>query len=286
MKDYFFTIFTPAYNCENTIQRVFDSVKIQTFRDFEWIIINDGSTDDSDTVIKKLINSYAIEIPIKYISQTNMGKHIAWNKAVEISNGKYFIPADSDDSFSQNALEFFYEKINLLDSKIEQQISGINVLCFDNDTNLIKGDKFPKDNFLTNNFELAYKYKIKGEKWGCIKTNLLKKIKFPIVKNSYFPEAYLWFSLAIDHKVICYNTALRNYFSNNSGIMALSKNRDHNERKVNITYLSWLIRNFGVQLFYVSPINLIKHFARLTLDLINVYIIQRKTTWNKIGDRI
>lgn len=53
--DYKFTVFTPCYNGEKTINRVFESMNAQTYTNWEWIIINDGSTDDSDNVIKKLI---------------------------------------------------------------------------------------------------------------------------------------------------------------------------------------------------------------------------------------
>lgn len=55
--NYKFTVFTPVYNGAATIHRVFESMKNQTYGNWEWIIINDGSTDDSDSVIKSLIDS-------------------------------------------------------------------------------------------------------------------------------------------------------------------------------------------------------------------------------------
>lgn len=54
--DYKFTVFTPCYNGEKTIHRVFESMNAQTYTNWEWIIINDGSTDNSDSVIKELIS--------------------------------------------------------------------------------------------------------------------------------------------------------------------------------------------------------------------------------------
>lgn len=79
---YKFTIFTPCYNVENVIHRVFQSVENQTYDNFEWIIINDGSTDSSDDIIRKLIQTSPIIDRIKYYTQENKGKHIAWNRAV------------------------------------------------------------------------------------------------------------------------------------------------------------------------------------------------------------
>lgn len=107
-----FTIFTPCYNGAKTIHRVFESVESQTFEDFEWIIINDGSTDFSDNVIKKLISNSSVKDKIIYLSQTNQGKHVIWNQAVQMAKGKWFVSADCDDSFKPETLFFFANKIN------------------------------------------------------------------------------------------------------------------------------------------------------------------------------
>ncbi len=107
-----FTIFTPCYNGEKTIQRVFSSIELQTIKDFEWIIINDGSTDNSEIVIKDLISCSFIKDKILFISQDNKGKHISWNNAVKLAKGEWFLPCDCDDSFLPNTLEFFLSKLS------------------------------------------------------------------------------------------------------------------------------------------------------------------------------
>lgn len=109
---YKFTIFTPCYNVENVIHRVFQSVENQTYDNFEWIIINDGSTDSSDDIIRKLIQTSPIIDRIKYYTQGNKGKHIAWNRAVGIATGDLFLSADADDSFIPETLTYFNDKIN------------------------------------------------------------------------------------------------------------------------------------------------------------------------------
>ena len=79
MKDYKFTIFTPCYNGEKTIGRVFKSVANQTYKNFEWIIVNDGSKDKSKDIINELRKTYQeIDEKIIYLEQKNMGKHMAW----------------------------------------------------------------------------------------------------------------------------------------------------------------------------------------------------------------
>lgn len=74
------TVFTPTYNRENTLSRVFDSLKSQTYRDFEWIIVDDGSTDNTKAVVEKFMQAASFEI--KYYYQKNSGKHVAINKVL------------------------------------------------------------------------------------------------------------------------------------------------------------------------------------------------------------
>lgn len=249
----FFTVFTSVYNGEKHINRVFDSVNNQIFRNFEWIIINDGSTDNSANLIKSFIDQHP-EINIIYIEQTNFGKHIAWNKAVEIAKGLLFVPADADDYFFPYTLDFFFNKWNLLSTTEQMALSGINVLCFDNDTEKIVGPSFPTDGMKTNNLELEYKFKITGEKWGCIRLDLLKKRPFPIVKNSHYPESYLWLHFAKKFEVICFNTPLRRYYTTETGIIqtSLSKKNIY-QAKILIRFNLWFIRNFGLYVMINSP---------------------------------
>lgn len=250
---HFFTIFTPVFNAEESIHRVFESVEQQTFKDFEWVIINDGSTDNSASLISKFINEHP-EITIVFLEQENSGKHIAWNKAVQIANGKLFVPADADDSFLPHALSFFHKKWIGLTSSEKDGFSGINVLCYDNESLNIIGTSFPKDNLETDNLELEYKYRITGEKWGCIRTDLLKKRLFPIVTNSHYPESYLWFHLAKTYKVICFNEPLRRYYTSPEGIIqGSSKRKSVTNARIFIKYNLWFLRNFGVYVFRRSP---------------------------------
>ena len=166
MEQPYFTIFTAVYNKANHINKVFKGVRDQIFKDFEWIIVNDGSTDNSAALIKLFINENP-EIRIKYFEQVNSGKHIAWNNAMKMAEGKLIIPVDADDYFLPESLEFFYEKWSCLSEPLKTKISGINVLCYDNDSFNIVGDPFPKDGLITNNVELYLRRPLR--EYFCIK---------------------------------------------------------------------------------------------------------------------
>jgi len=264
MNQPFFTIFTPVYNGEKHINRVFMSIINQIFKDFEWIIINDGSTDNSAILIKSFIDEHP-EININYIEQNNAGKHISWNTAVEIARGQLFVPADADDYFLPDTLSFFYNRWNALSSTEQLKLSGINVLCFDNETNNIVGTPFPFDGIKSNNLELAFKYKIEGEHWGCIRLDFLKTRHFPIVKGSHFPESYLWYHFAKNYQVICYNKPLRRYYTTETGIIQSKQYRHNiNEASVVVRYNLWFVKNFWLYILRNSPKKLYE-IAKVTI---------------------
>ena len=89
------TVFTPTYNRAAVLHRVYDSLVQQTYRDFRWLIVDDGSADDT----KAVVDGFAAEnkIVMEYVYQENQGKHIATNRAVAMTDSELFVIADSDD---------------------------------------------------------------------------------------------------------------------------------------------------------------------------------------------
>ena len=109
------TVITPTYNRCNTLYRVYNSLLSQTYKDFEWLVIDDGSTDDT----KELIQGYIEEdkINIRYYYQENRGKHIALNTAMKLVDSEYITVIDSDDEFVSNAFEVFISYWNNIEDK-------------------------------------------------------------------------------------------------------------------------------------------------------------------------
>lgn len=278
MKEYSFTIFTPCYNGENTIKRCFDSVASQTYDNFQWIIINDGSTDNSDEVIRAYIMQYDIlKDKILYLTQENKGKHVSWNRALKHSIGDFFIPGDCDDSFVPETLEFFNEKANEIagENFLSSTYSGINVCCYDPNTKDMIGTPYPCDKLISNNIELNYKYHIRGEHWGCIRTQLLRELPFPQIKGHFYNENYLWYSLAKKYSVICYNKSVRAYYLESNSLVH-NKNvfYDKDRAVMWLHFRLWQLSNVGGLIFKYSRIGGVKMLYELFKSFIKVVYLK------------
>lgn len=179
-----FTVFTPTYNRAYILPQLYNSLLQQTNQDFEWLIIDDGSTDETE----ELIQSYITEgkIKISYVRQENQGKHIAINNSMDIIQSEYFITVDSDDYLLPNAIEVCYDLVKNY-SEIDN-LGGFSFLNYlgRNDLNFNNYGKIKSFNY----HEL--KFDIKAEKTLVLKTKIARKFKFPVYKNEKFcQESYM-----------------------------------------------------------------------------------------------
>ena len=101
---YKITVFTPTYNRAYILETLYHSLQRQTFADFEWLIVDDGSSDGTDA----LVRSWQAEqnpFPIRYVYQENGGKCRAINRGLNLAAGELFFTVDSDDFLMEDALE-------------------------------------------------------------------------------------------------------------------------------------------------------------------------------------
>lgn len=98
----FLSIITPTFNRGYILSNCYKSLLLQTCNDFEWVVVDDGSTDDTEQIVKNFINEGKLKI--KYIKQKNGGKHRAHNVAVRASEGEMIICVDSDDLLTEDAV--------------------------------------------------------------------------------------------------------------------------------------------------------------------------------------
>ena len=99
------TVFTPTYNRAYIISNLYNSLCRQTFKDFEWLIVDDGSTDNTEELVNKWINDANSGFSIRYFKKENGGKPSAINYGVDCAEGELFFTVDSDDYLTDDALE-------------------------------------------------------------------------------------------------------------------------------------------------------------------------------------
>jgi glycosyltransferase involved in cell wall biosynthesis len=210
-----FTVFTPTYNRCASLTRVYESLKAQTFRDFEWLIVDDGSTDRT----AERVPDWQAEgkVNIQYVAQPNQGKHIAFNNGVAHARGELFLTLDSDDACMPDALETF----NAVWESIPQEDRGkryaaVTGLATDQEGKLI-GSRFPTDVFDSTPQECHYRYKVQGEKWGFTCTNILRRFPFPDLGVKFVPEGVVWAQIGRRYLTRYVNRPLRIYHVRKQG---------------------------------------------------------------------
>ena len=187
------TIFTPTYNRLKYLGRLYQSLINQTYKNFEWLVVDDGSTDDTESWFAEILLEKKIEI--KYLKTQNGGKHRAINKGIELASGELFFIVDSDDYLIEGALE----KIIEWEKTIESNSNIIGVVGLRGySANEMIGQSFKgkyKDLLIYD----REKNKILGDKAEVYYTDILKKYKFPEIKSENFiSEAVVWNKIAMD----------------------------------------------------------------------------------------
>lgn len=258
MNQTFFTVFTSTYNRKHTIDRVWKSLINQTNKNFEWIVIDNGSSDN----IRPLLEEYKSksDFDIRLIFQENQGKFMAFNKAVEMAKGELFFPADSDDSFEYDTIETFND---IWKKYKREDISGIDVLCKYDDGNIV-GEKFPIEG-VSSYVDTYYKQGIGGEKWGCIRVDILKANKFPdFFKVKTLPDTFVWAPIGFEYKRVFINKALRTYYQDAGDQLTHKKNESIEFFKMRNYFLLWKINYMFPKVeHYLS----FKHFIQTYVSL-------------------
>lgn len=195
------TILTPTYNRSNLLKRCYNSLKEQTNKNFEWLVIDDGSTDDTKTIIEGFIEEDIL--PIRYIYKENGGKHTALNVGFKKAKGELTIIVDSDDSLTFDAVETID---NLWKQYREnKEISSIVFLRKYSNGKII-GDKFPQDNFISNHIECRINLGIDGDKSEVYVTKILNKYQFPVFEGEKFlSEGIIWTQIGRAYKAVYIN---------------------------------------------------------------------------------
>lgn len=197
------TVFTPTYNRAYTLHKCYESLKRQTNKNFIWLIIDDGSSDNTKDLVKEWIEEN--KISIKYIYQDNKGMHGAHNTAYENITTELNICIDSDDYMPEDSIEKIIEFWN---KNKREDIAGIMGLDIYEDGKVI-GDKFPDDLKESTYWDIYHKHKIKGDKKLVYRSDLTKKYPYPVFEGEkYVGLGYKYAKLDEEYKLLLMNEDL------------------------------------------------------------------------------
>jgi len=232
-----FTVFTPTFNRKELLEKLYKSLQKQTFKDFEWLIVDDGSTDGTKEKVEEFLSEKKLEI--KYYFKENGGKQRAYNFATEKANGELFICLDSDDEYVENGLEIIlkywkkYEK--------NSDIAGMGYLSTYPNREII-GSSFPEKEMISTQFEIYNKYGVKGDKGLMFRTEIIKKYKFPVFEDEKFiTEAVVYNRICEKYKMVYVNEKI--------------EIKEYQEDGLTAKYNNLLLKNPKGQALYHNEIN-------------------------------
>jgi glycosyltransferase involved in cell wall biosynthesis len=262
-----FTVFTPTYNRAHTLARVYESVASQDFRDFEWLIVDDGSTDNSEELVSRWISEAGF--PIRYIHQANGHKKTAFNRGVREAQGDLFLCLDSDDAMPTDALRIFHDQWFAIPLEVRDQFAGVTGICVDEDNNII-GDSFPSSPFDSDDLTVRFGLGVRGEKWGFHRRSILEQYPYPEYISGFVVEGLVWNAIAHRYKTRFVNEVVRIYYAEPDSLVnspkTLKKMRDIAEGSsyayANLTDGNW------------------RWFPQAPLEIAKIAISQTRFAWH------
>lgn len=206
-----FTVFTPTYNRAKLLSRSYNALCNQTEKDFIWLIIDDGSVDNT----RELVNSWISEnkIKIEYYYQENAGKQRAVNNGINHCKTKYFAFLDSDDYYCQDTVEKFLIRLHEIDDN--EKVSGV-VACRGEQEGLTIGrENMPVGAYIINFDKVITKYKFKGDTCRAYKTEIIKNYLYPEIEDKFILEDVMLCAMDYDYDIYFVNEvySITKYYS-------------------------------------------------------------------------
>lgn len=200
------TIITPAYNRANLLPTLYNSLQLQSNHNFEWLLVDDGSTDLTRAVFEECLLKSEPKFEVKYIYKANGGKHTALNLGIKQSYGNYILILDSDDQLTQDAVETIHCDLIKVDNN--SNVAGISYLKSSLTDRRLIGDSFPKEGIF-NNIKMRYHYNVKGDKCEVFKKTVLQEFPFPEFEGEKFiSECIVWNRLSVKYDLLFVNKVI------------------------------------------------------------------------------
>lgn len=254
------TIFTPTYNRAHTLERCYDSIIKQKSVELEWLIVDDGSTDNTKEVVEGFIQQGLLDI--RYYHRENEGKQSCWNYALDKAKGEYFIGVDSDDALLPNTLCKIMDSWHKYDIDSQEKIIGIRAPSVDFNMNQI-GKGLIKKSHEKLSWYKEFSSIYHGERIDIFKTDIIRKFKYPVSKGiKFIPEIWLYSQLSKCYSFLYVDFPLRVFFDQETN-NRLSRSAIKNHADGQFLARSSLINNAPFYVWLKRPDQFLKTIIRL-----------------------
>lgn len=211
---YKITVFTPTFNRAYIIEELYRSLQRQTYSDFEWLVVDDGSTDDTQRIFRQWQNEGNF-FPIRYVYQENGGKCRAINHGLQLAEGELFFTVDSDDYLTDDALEHV--------AKWEKELPREGKYCGFSGNLGTSSDSTPNRLFEGGYFDgnAFDRYgAVDGERAMVFYTDIHRQYPYPeFPEENFMTEAVAWNRMAYDgYRIRFYNDIIRIYEYKEDGL--------------------------------------------------------------------
>ena len=198
------SIITPAYNRGDLLNECFQSLNSQTEMDFEWIVVDDGSTDNTEEIMRRIVDADKA-FHVTYIKKENGGKHTALNASHPYIQGKYVLILDSDDKLKEDAVELVLQNWRKYENELE---IGMLIFLKENEQHVLCA--YAKDEYKPVDL-LNYKRTSVMSSDCCevLRAEWFKKYPFPVFAGERFlAETALWYRVGLSTKCIYINKVI------------------------------------------------------------------------------
>lgn len=274
------TFFTPTYNRAQFLKRVYDCLLQQTNNLFCWIVVNDGSTDETDEIMRHILDEN--DLPICYISKNNGGKHSAFKYALEQCQTELFQCLDDDDLYDKESVAFFVDAWKRVKLETRHDIGAIRTLTRRKDGSFMANPDIKPDEmghyYDVTTLEMNYIFHRYQENWTCYNTEKLRTIDlfdkdyWLSDKHKFFQESIWQGRFARRYKCRYYNVAFREYSTEaGTSILRGKKTRQHYIDMFINTYIAnneqydFISRSFPRLLSNIVLVSMLRGFLNIKI---------------------
>ena len=202
-----FSVFIPTFNRQDTLPQALQSVLAQNFDDYELLVVDDGSEDQTRALVSAWQERFGGRL--RYIWQANQGKHVAYNRAAREAAGELLVLLDSDDTMLPDALRILADSWRAIPAAERDRFAGVEGLCRKSSGEL-HGTPFPRDGMDSDYLEITRRYGVSGEKRHAIRSDVLRCFPYPVVAGErHVRPSYVWKQIAHHYRFRYINQVLQ-----------------------------------------------------------------------------